>query len=100
MAATAISLRTRPSFLNQIVGSANDSVALAASVNPSKFGQGVTFTTTVTVPIPGAGNPTGTVTFYDGATAIGTGTIDRRRGDIHKRGLVGGFAQHHRRLQR
>ena len=41
-------------------------------------GQPVTFTATVTVASPGStavAYPTGTVTFYDGGTAIGTGTL-------------------------
>src|SRR5438105_3380231 len=35
--------------------------------------ESVTFTATVTASSPG-GTPTGTVTFYDGATSLGTGT--------------------------
>ena len=34
---------------------------------------------------PGAGTPTGTVTFKDGATTLGTGTLERRRGDLRHR---------------
>ncbi|HMF36072.1 MAG TPA: Ig-like domain repeat protein, partial [Isosphaeraceae bacterium] len=37
--------------------------------------QSVTFTATVSVNSPGAGTPTGTVTFKDGATVLGTGTL-------------------------
>src|SRR5882672_1897832 len=47
--------------------------ALVSSQNPSVFGQAVTFSVTVSSP---AGTPTGTVTFLDGATGIGTGTLD------------------------
>jgi Bacterial Ig-like domain (group 3)/MBG domain (YGX type) len=47
-----------------------------SSVNPSVFGQPVTFTTTVTAGWPGSGTPTGTVTFMDGATTLGTGTTN------------------------
>ena len=36
----------------------------------------MTFTATVTVQAPGAGTPTGTVTFMDGATTLGTGTLN------------------------
>jgi len=44
--------------------------AIASSPNPSQFGQQVTLTATVT------GNaPTGSVTFFDGATPIGTGSV-------------------------
>jgi hypothetical protein len=47
------------------------STALTSSLNPSAFGQAVTFTATVT-----GATPTGTVTFKDGATVIGTGTLN------------------------
>ncbi|MGA3080483.1 MAG: Ig-like domain repeat protein [Terracidiphilus sp.] len=43
------------------------SVALTSSLNPSQFGQSVTFTATVTT---GTGSLTGTVTFFDGATTL------------------------------
>jgi uncharacterized repeat protein (TIGR01451 family) len=44
--------------------------SLGSSVNPSVFGQSVTFTATVS---SGGGTPTGgTVTFMDGATSLGT----------------------------
>src|SRR5262249_57291965 len=48
------------------------------SGSPTVSGQSVTFTATVTVNAPGTtvvANPTGTVTFYDGGVAIGTGTL-------------------------
>ncbi|MGB6736004.1 MAG: Ig-like domain repeat protein, partial [Candidatus Sulfotelmatobacter sp.] len=57
------------STLTQVVEQAS-SVALASSVNPSLYGAAVTFTATVT---PSAA--TGTVTFYDGSTALGAVTI-------------------------
>src|SRR5205823_4739156 len=44
---------------------------LSSTPNPSMFTQSVTFTATVT----GNGGLTGTVTFKDGETAIGTGTV-------------------------
>ena len=46
--------------------------ALSSSQNPSVFGASVTFTTTVTA---ASGTPSGTVTFKDGATTLGTGTL-------------------------
>src|SRR6185369_13046597 len=49
----------------------NSSTAVTSSVNPSAVGQSVTFTATVT----GAGTPTGSVTFKDGTTTLGTGTL-------------------------
>src|SRR5678816_3510054 len=47
----------------------------SSSANPSVFGQSVTFTATVAAVAPGAGTPTGTVTFKDAAATLGTGTL-------------------------
>src|SRR5579864_3303395 len=46
---------------------------VTSSINPSVFGQSVTFTATVT---GGSGTPTGTVDFLDGATLLGTGALN------------------------
>lgn len=46
---------------------------LNSNANPSVFGQQVTFTATVAS--GAAGTPTGTVTFFDGTTNIGMGTL-------------------------
>jgi hypothetical protein len=51
------------------VAAATDTTALTSSLNPSTFGQSVTFTATVT-PSDG-GTPTGTVTFTDGSNVLG-----------------------------
>lgn len=48
---------------------------LVSSLNPSTFGQSVTFTATVAAST-GTGTPTGTVTFKDGAATLGTGTLN------------------------
>jgi outer membrane autotransporter protein len=47
-------------------------ISLSSSANPSAPGQSVTFTARVA---SGGGTPTGTVTFGDGASAIGTGAL-------------------------
>jgi hypothetical protein len=63
--------------LTQVVNQAGvtaTTTTLASSVNPSNVGQSVTFTATV-APSGGAGTPTGTVTFTDGAITLGTGTL-------------------------
>ena len=65
------------STLDQTVNTANTITSLTSSINPSSSGQAVTFTATVTVAPPGAGQVAGgTVTFFDGATQIGTGTVN------------------------
>jgi hypothetical protein len=50
--------------------------ALSADVNPAVMGQPVNLTATVSGP---AGTATGTVTFMDGATVLGTATLDSTR---------------------
>jgi uncharacterized repeat protein (TIGR01451 family) len=50
------------------------SVALTSSANPSGVGQNVVFTATVT-DASLASTPTGTVTFFDGGTTLGTATL-------------------------
>ncbi|HEX4054593.1 MAG TPA: Ig-like domain repeat protein [Tepidisphaeraceae bacterium] len=64
------------STLTQTVNQDATSSTVSSSVNPSVFGQSVTFTATVTASAPGSGTPTGTVTFMDGATTLGTGTLN------------------------
>jgi len=49
--------------------------ALSSSLNPSIYGQSVTFSATVT---SAAGTPTGTVTFSDGAQTLGAASLDPR----------------------
>src|SRR5207253_7627393 len=63
------------SAVSQVVNKASTTTSLPSSVNPSVFGQSVTFTATVAVVSPGAGSPAGTVNFLDGATVIGSGTL-------------------------
>jgi Tfp pilus assembly protein PilV len=63
------------SVLSQVVNKVGTTTTLTSSVNPSVYGQAVTFTATVGASAPGPGTPTGTVTFYDGSTALGTGTL-------------------------
>jgi hypothetical protein len=51
------------------------STQLASSLNPSVFGQNVTFTATVGVSAPDTGTPTGMIQFKDGDTIIDTETL-------------------------
>src|SRR5262249_23635611 len=50
--------------------------AVTSSANPAAFGQPVTFTATVSAGAGGTGIPTGTVTFTDGATALGSSALN------------------------
>ncbi len=54
------------------VTSTASATVLTSSLNPSRFGQAVTFTATVTA---SNGAPTGTVAFLDGTETIGSGTL-------------------------
>ncbi len=60
-----------PNYLTSTSSTINvtvSNIVLSSSLNPSLYAQSVTFTATVV-----AG--TGTVTFFDGTTALGTSTI-------------------------
>jgi MBG domain (YGX type)/Bacterial Ig-like domain (group 3)/Domain of unknown function (DUF4214) len=65
------------SFVNGIltITPAATTTALASSADPSANGQTVTLTATVSLVPVGAGQSTGTVTFQDGSTVLGTGTV-------------------------
>ncbi len=69
-------LASTSSAILQRVNEAGTTVALATSRSQTVFGQTVTFTASVSALAPGVGIPTGTVTFLDGATQLGIGTID------------------------
>jgi len=60
--------------------------SLSSSANPSSFGQGVTFTATVTPQTPGA--PTGTVTFSDGSLQLGQATISNGTASLTTSGFA------------
>ena len=62
--------------LSQVVKQAATSTTVISSASPSVYGQPVTFTVTVTSTAPGTGIPTGIVTFKDGTTTLGTGTLN------------------------
>jgi ELWxxDGT repeat protein len=49
---------------------------VTASANPAVIGTTITFTATIQASSPGAGTPTGTVTFLDITTTLGTGTLN------------------------
>ena len=54
------------------VNKANTSTAVSSSMNPSVFGQSVSFTANVTVVSPGAGSPSGTVQFKVDGSPFGS----------------------------
>jgi hypothetical protein len=62
------------SALAQTVKKANTTATLSSSLNPSHHGNAVTFTAKVLGAFGGA--PLGTVTFKDGTTVLGTGSVN------------------------
>ena len=61
--------------LSQTVNKAATTVTSISSVNPSVFGTGVTLSAVVAPVVPGAGSPSGTVSFQDGATLLGASPL-------------------------
>jgi hypothetical protein len=61
--------------LDETVTKADTTAVLATDSNTIVNGQSVTLTVSITG-APGAGTPTGTVTFFDGATVLGTAQLD------------------------
>jgi large repetitive protein len=62
-------------ILTQVVDKASTTTTLLGAPNPANVGQTIALTATVTAVSPGAGTPTGTVTFSEGAATLGTGTV-------------------------
>jgi hypothetical protein len=60
--------------LSEVISNEGVAVVLTSSANPAALGANVTFTATVSVQ-GGAGTPTGSVSFTDGPTMLGTGTL-------------------------
>ncbi|MFG2525878.1 Ig-like domain-containing protein, partial [Streptomyces sp. NPDC048527] len=58
--------------VNATVNKASTSTVLTSTPDPSVFGQTKTLTATVTPVAPGGGTPAGTVSFFDGATLLGS----------------------------
>lgn len=69
-ALTNYTLAVVPATLTVTQGAST--VSLASSGSPASYGASVTFTATVS---SSAGTPTGTVTFLNGTTVLGTGTV-------------------------
>jgi hypothetical protein len=56
-----------------ITFTAQSTTTLNSDFNPATYGQNINLTATVTIP---AGTPTGNVSFFDGATPLGTALLD------------------------
>jgi len=74
--------------ISQTVKQATTSIVLTAVPNPSTFGQNVTFTANLALQYGGAA--TGTITFYDGSTSIGSGTVSGNQASFPTSSLSAG----------
>jgi uncharacterized repeat protein (TIGR02543 family) len=64
------------SKLNLLVIKAITSTTIVSSINPSQYGNSVTFTATISTAATGLGTPTGTVTFKYGSRTLGVIALD------------------------
>jgi hypothetical protein len=69
-AGDALNAGSTSAALTQTVNQDATTTTLLSSASPSPLGQSVTFTAAVAVATPGAGTPTGLVTFKDGNTVL------------------------------
>src|SRR5262249_28127770 len=76
--------------LTLTVQQAATTTSLNAAPTTGIFPQAVTLTATVGVVAPGAGAPTGTVSFLDGATALGTITLNGNTAVFNTSAIVPG----------
>ncbi len=75
-------------YIVQTVNPAATSTTVSSSQNPSPFNQTVTFTALLQPSF--GGSATGNVTFYDGATALGSGTPANNAAQLTVSSLSGG----------
>ncbi len=76
--------------LTQTVNQDATTTSVTSSLNPSTYGQSVTFTSVVKATAPGTGTPTGSVTFMDGTTQLGTVTLSAGRASFKTNELDAG----------
>ena len=71
---------THPTFIGLVRDRDNTVTTLGSSANPSSYGQTVTYTATIT---PGPNvlpSPTGTVTYFEGSSVLGTSSVSTSGG--------------------
>ncbi len=66
---------TSPGVSQTVTQAATKTTVASSSSGSVAFGASVTLTATIAVQSPGAGTPTGTVTFFNGSTSLGNGTV-------------------------
>jgi hypothetical protein len=72
----ALNLTPSSGSIAQVI--TNTTTSLTSSANPAVAGQRITFTVTVAPVPPASGSPQGSVTFRDGATVLGTLTLNTK----------------------
>lgn len=74
--------------LSQVVNGASTTAAVSSSANPSTFGQGVTLSATIQTAF--GGSATGTITFLDGTTSLGTASVSSNGAQLSLSSLSAG----------
>jgi hypothetical protein len=77
--------------LAQVVNQASTTTALSASANPAAAGQPVKLTAVVAAVTPGKSTPTGSVTFYEGTTTLGSASLSGGKANLN---MVLGVGSH------
>ncbi len=72
---TNFSVSTSSALTQTVSKSATTTQVTKSSTGAISYGQSVTFTATMLAVSPGSGTPTGTVTFMDGTTSLGTAML-------------------------
>ena len=72
----------------QVVNQASTTTTVASSLNPSTYGQSVTFTATITPQY--GGQASGTVTFKDGSTTLGSAAVSSNAASLTTSSLAAG----------
>jgi hypothetical protein len=67
--------RSTSAAVTETINQATTTTTLTSSASKAVVGQLLTLTATISVGAPGAAAPSGTVTFMDGNTVLGTGTV-------------------------
>ena len=86
-AGDATNVASASAALSQVVSAAGTTVMLSSSANPSVTGTAVVFSAAVTSK---GENATGSVTFLDGSTTLGTGTVIKGIATFTTSGLAAG----------
>ena len=86
---TSVAMNAPKTAIANYISGCPTTTTVTSSLNPSLFGQAVSFTATVAAP-PGAGTPAGSVTFFDGANELGTATLTAGTATVTVAALQGG----------